>query len=103
MAHRRRASTPTRFSPSWATIRPPSPIYAAARRCSARGHSRHRRCDGGAGWHPRRGAASFADSMTTLAFLGDLMLGGDVGAALEERDPSWLLGDCLDHLRRADA
>jgi len=41
--------------------------------------------------------------MTTLAFLGDLMLGGDVGAALEERDPSWLLGDCLDHLRRADA
>lgn len=41
--------------------------------------------------------------MTTLAFLGDLMLGGDVGAALEEHDPSWLFGDCLDHLRRADA
>lgn len=41
--------------------------------------------------------------MTTLAFLGDLMLGGDVGAALEAHDPSWLFGDCLDHLRRADA
>jgi poly-gamma-glutamate synthesis protein (capsule biosynthesis protein) len=41
--------------------------------------------------------------MTTLAFLGDLMLGGDIGGALEEHDPSWLFGDCLDHLRRADA
>lgn len=41
--------------------------------------------------------------MTTLAFLGDLMLGGDVATALEEHDPSWLFGDCLHHLRRADA
>jgi poly-gamma-glutamate synthesis protein (capsule biosynthesis protein) len=41
--------------------------------------------------------------MTTLAFLGDLMLGGDVSAALVQHGPAWLLGDCLDHLQRADA
>lgn len=41
--------------------------------------------------------------MTTLAFLGDLMLGGDVSAALAQHGPAWLLGDCLDHLQRADA
>jgi poly-gamma-glutamate synthesis protein (capsule biosynthesis protein) len=41
--------------------------------------------------------------MTTLAFLGDLMLGGDIGAVLDRHDPAWLFGDCVDHLRRADA
>ena len=41
--------------------------------------------------------------MTTLAFLGDLMLGGDVSAALAKHGPTWLLGDCIDHLQRADA
>lgn len=42
-------------------------------------------------------------AITTLAFLGDLMLGGDVGRSLEEHGPAWFLGDCLPVLRAADA
>lgn len=40
---------------------------------------------------------------TTLALLGDLMLGRGVSRALRHRPPEWFWGDVLPILRRADA
>lgn len=39
---------------------------------------------------------------TTLAFLGDLMLGGDVGRALADRPAAWVWGDVLPLLQGTD-
>jgi poly-gamma-glutamate capsule biosynthesis protein CapA/YwtB (metallophosphatase superfamily) len=41
--------------------------------------------------------------MHRLAFLGDLMLGRDVGAALPEHGPGWIWGDVRPLLTRTDA
>lgn len=41
--------------------------------------------------------------MVRLAFLGDLMLGGDVSRNLSERPPQWFWGDTLPILRQTDA
>jgi len=45
------------------------------------------------------GAAAHA----TIAFIGDVMLGRDVSAALRDRPPEWFWGDVLPVLRAADA
>ncbi|HWT10282.1 MAG TPA: CapA family protein [Roseomonas sp.] len=50
---------------------------------------------------PRSGAAQAG--VATIAFLGDIMLGGDVGVALARHPPEWLWGDALPVLQAADA
>jgi poly-gamma-glutamate synthesis protein (capsule biosynthesis protein) len=49
-----------------------------------------------------RGAAG-AEGTATIAFIGDVMLGRDVSAALRHRPPEWFWGDVLPVLRAADA
>lgn len=48
-------------------------------------------------------AARGQPGTATIAFLGDIMLGGDVGAVLRRHAPEWLWGDALAVLRSADA
>lgn len=59
---------------------------------------------------PRRSASSATDGgqaaapkVVSLAFLGDLMLGGDVSRTLREQAPERFWSDTLPILRRADA
>ncbi len=47
--------------------------------------------------------AKAQQATATIALLGDIMLGGDVGAVLARHPPEWLWGDALALLRGADA
>lgn len=49
------------------------------------------------------GHAGAQPAAATIAFLGDIMLGGDVAVALRQHPPEWIWGDALPVLRGADA
>jgi hypothetical protein len=46
---------------------------------------------------------SGAPNVVRLAFLGDLMLGGEISETLRSQPPEWFWGDTLPILRQADA
>lgn len=52
---------------------------------------------------PQGAGRAAAATPTTIAFLGDVMLGRDISAALRTRPPEWFWGDVLPLLRAADA